>query len=250
MVNMVECTWWRSSVKESGWRFFLPFEILIYNALVMLHNIAKYVKDPYGNSKHCLQSGDVLWLKFLPLKFQRFQLPNKTLQTLEKDSNKYNKNWISKNNQETKGSQLKTKLFSLLPLTPLSEHPWPKSPAALTSAPASKSKDTTEAWPRLAAKWSAVQPRRAEAELRGTSPKVLPAPERISGDSGSCGWKQRVKEGGKTPLWSNDLVDIIWKILPNCIYVKLWSMVDMVECAWWNSSVKCQRSVWRFFSDL
>ena len=163
----------------------------------MLHNIAKYVKDPYGNSKHCLQSGDVLWLKFLPSKFQRFQLPNTTLQTLEKDPNKYNKNWISKNNQETTGSQLKTKLLSLLPLTPLSERPLLSSSLALTSAPNSTSTDTTEAWPCLAARWSAVSPRRAEAELRGTSPEALLAPERIFGDSGSCGWKPRVKEGRK-----------------------------------------------------
>ena len=168
------------------------------------------------------------------------------LKTLEKDPNKYKISyWIPKNSQETKGSQLKSKLLSLLPLTPLSERPWPSYLTALTSAPASTSTDFTEAWPRNAALWSAVSPRRAEAELRGTSPKALPAPERIFGDSGSCGWNQGVKEWGKTPLWSNDLVDIIWKILPNCIYVKLWSMVDMVECTWWNSSVK--ESGWRFF---
>ena len=59
----------------------------------------------YVNSKHCLQSGDVLWLKFLPFKFQRFQLPTATLKThLEKAPNKYNKTsfQIPKNHQETK----------------------------------------------------------------------------------------------------------------------------------------------------
>ena len=68
------------------------------------YTVAKYVKYPYGNSKHRLQSRDVVWLKFLPFKFQWFQLPTATLKTLEEDPDKYIKisYQISQDHQETK----------------------------------------------------------------------------------------------------------------------------------------------------
>ena len=158
------------------------------------------------------------------------------LKTLEDPSLQIWQNILSNPSREprNKESQLKTKLLSLLPMTPLSERPWPRTSWALTSAPASKSTDTIEAWPCLAAQWSAVSPRRAEAELSGTSPKALLAPERIFGDSGSCGWKQRVKE----ERWHYD--QTIWwissarfcKMAYFKLSLQLWSMVKWLECAW------------------